>query len=271
MNDTGIEKYHRYDDSSDPDTTNYKLRLWPPPRLQAYCLDHFLMECENYYEQENERYNKLVANSRQTFLEKQNKKNKKNKKSQLTSAPTRLQPSRRAKEKHTALGTTPPTTPDATTPQGPPKPKTPSNVPFKPAKLERAFKESQQGVMFRILDEFHKKLELQKSWENYRLPLEDKIQETVKRLLTAIEKGKITDTNCVFRGPLGIECRYCGFVDTVQDDETTTPRKLAPPAAMHDIKPLSLSGYTKESGLMFRGTNFIVDACSEKTMIVLMN
>ncbi|KAF2971709.1 hypothetical protein GQX73_g1914 [Xylaria multiplex] len=170
MNDTHIrESDHGGDDSLDTGERTHELRIWPPPRLQGYCVDHFLMECENYYEQENDRYNKLVTHSRQTFLEIQKKKNPS---TQLISAPTRLQPSRRAKEKHLVLGTTPTTIPEATTAQGPQGHKGPLNLQFKPARLEKAFRESRQGAMLSILTEFHKKLELQKSWEDYRSSFE---------------------------------------------------------------------------------------------------
>lgn len=74
----------------DADSTAPKSGLWTPPRLQAYCVDHFLMECQIYHEQENGRYRKLTAHSRGVFLEK--KDNKKKKKS--TGERTRRQPSR---------------------------------------------------------------------------------------------------------------------------------------------------------------------------------
>ena len=188
---TPSETYHQDDDddSSDSDARAHELRLWPPPRLQAYCLDHFLMECEIYHEQENDRYDKLVAHSRESFK----------KKSPLSSQfkpriipPTRRQPARQAKEKYAVLGAgagvevrgigvgTRPI-------RGPPRPRRRSSAPFSPAKLEKAFRESQQGAMFRILTGFYKKLELHKSWEEYRLLLESKVLELVERLKTEAE------------------------------------------------------------------------------------
>ncbi|KAI0417860.1 hypothetical protein F5X98DRAFT_363563 [Xylaria grammica] len=259
MNDTDTEKHHRGGHGPAPEKGAHESRLCPSPRLQAYCLDHFLMECEIYHEQENNRYHKLVAHSRQMFLEKQSQDNSSN---QPASAPMRLQPSRRAKENRSNPAITPPATPE---------PKRPADVPFKPAKLEKAFKNSQHGAMFRILTDFRKKLQLQKSWEDYRSLLETKVKERANRLLTDIKKGRNIHTNCVFSGPLGIQCRYCGFVDTVQDNVATTPRKLAPPAPMHDIQPPFIGGNVKESGLMFRGINFFVDVCGDKTMIILVD
>ncbi|KAI0912671.1 hypothetical protein F4823DRAFT_633421 [Ustulina deusta] len=261
MNNTDIKKYHRDDDRSDPDARAHELRLWPPPRLQAYCLDHFLMECEIYHEQENDRYNKLVAYSRETFLEKQNQKKPS---SQPIPVPTRLQPSRRAKERHLVVGATPPMTL-----RGPPRPVRLPGAPFKPAKLEKTFRTSQQGAMFRILTELYEKLELQRSWEEYRSSLENRIQETANRLQAEAERDR--NINCVFRGPLGIECRYCGFVDMVRDDEAVTPRKLAPPAAMRAIKHLCEGSEGEGSGLTFRGIDLVIDVCGEQTMIVLVN
>ncbi|KAI0969514.1 hypothetical protein F4678DRAFT_481108 [Xylaria arbuscula] len=248
--------------TSDPDTKAYELRLWPPQYLQAYCLDHFMMECEIYHEQETDRYNKLVTHSREKFFGRQNTKKLP---SQPMQGPTRRQPSRRAKEKHSIVGAM-----LSMRPPGPPKPKRPSNVPFKPAKLEKAFRESQEGAMCRILTKLYEELEMQKSWEDYRLPLKNKIQEITDRLKSEAEEGRNMHPNCVFRGPLEIECRYCGFVDMIREDEAATPRKLAPPAAMRAIERMPEDDDAKESRLAFRGTEFIVDVCGEKTMIVLV-
>ncbi|RWA08645.1 hypothetical protein EKO27_g6469 [Xylaria grammica] len=179
MNDTDTEKHHRGGHGPAPEKGAHESRLCPPPRLQAYCLDHFLMECEIYHEQENNRYHKLVAHSRQMFLEKQSQDNSSN---QPASAPMRLQPSRRAKENRSNAAT-----PEPTALRGPP---------------------SRQGR-----PTFH----------------------------------------------------------TVQDNVATTPRKLAPPAPMHDIHPQFIGGNVKESGLMFRGINFFVDVCGNKTMIILVD
>ncbi|KAJ8132157.1 hypothetical protein O1611_g1467 [Lasiodiplodia mahajangana] len=55
----------------------------------------------------------------------------------------------------------------------------------------------------------------------------------------------------------------------VQDGDGR-PRKLAAPAPMHTIKPLTRSGNVKEPGLTFGGVSFIVDVCSDKAMIVLV-
>ncbi|KAI0425639.1 hypothetical protein F5Y09DRAFT_334810 [Xylaria sp. FL1042] len=263
MRDTDSKKHPRDDDSSNSGAKAYELRLWPPPRMQAYCLDHFMVECEIYHEQENDRYNKLVKYSRETFLEKQNHEKLASK---STPAPTRIQPSRKAKEKQLASGTKPPMTPQEAL-----RPTKSSNIPFKPAKLEKAFKESQQGAMFQILTELYKKLDLQKSWKTYRVALKGKIQEIANQLLVETENGVIIHRNCVFRSPLEVECRYCGFVETIQDEEAVTPRKLAPPAPMRAIKYLSEGNDIEESRLMFCGTEFIVDVCGEKTMIVLVN
>ncbi|KAH8165168.1 hypothetical protein CIB48_g3101 [Xylaria polymorpha] len=260
-----IDNKTRNEDSTEIDMRAYELRLWPPPYLQAYCLDHFLMECKTYHEQENDRYNKLAVYSREVFLDRQDKKKPSKK---AIRAPTRRQPTRQAKERHLVLDMTPPPTPTPLAePQCPPIPKKPSNTPLKPAGREKAFTKSQEGGMFRVLSQLHRKLELHKSWEEYRQPLEDKIQEMASRLRSKMENGKDAHKNCIFGEPLGIDCRYCGFVETVQDDDATTPRKLAAPAAMHMITAAS---DTTESEVRFRGTNFVVDVCGEKTMIVLM-
>ncbi|KAI1750746.1 hypothetical protein F4782DRAFT_541425 [Xylaria castorea] len=256
----------RDEESTDTDTRTYELRLWPPPYLQAYCLDHFLIECKTYHEQENERYNKLVVHSREIFL---NRKNKEKQSNKPIRAPTRRQPTRQAKERHSVLDMTPPPTPTVQIElQLPPMPKRPSNTPLKPARLERAFKESPEGGMFRVLSQLRQRLELHKSWEEYRRPLEAKIYERVRELRVKMKNGKDPHEECIFGEPLGIDCRYCGFVDTVRDDDVTTPRKLAAPAAMHTIAKAS---NTKESEIAFRGTNFIVDVCGEKTMVILVD
>ncbi|KAI8628792.1 hypothetical protein F5Y19DRAFT_485168 [Xylariaceae sp. FL1651] len=252
-NDSDDSEYSSNSEVSEPRMKTYELRLWPPPSLQAYCVDHFLTECEIYYEQENERYNKLVGHSRENFLAKQRKPSK------PPLAPTRRQPSRRAKEK--ALSSE-----AITKPKGPPRPKMPSSAPFKPEKLERAFRDSQEGTSFRILSAFRKKLDLHKSWEEFRSALEEVIQKTADALKMKIEKDAgAAHANCLFGGPLGIQCRYCGFEDTVQDEVELTPRKLAPPAAMHQIKP----GELKEKGVEFQGIQFIVDVCGGNVHVVL--
>lgn len=91
----------------DIDSRASELRLWPPLHLQAYCIDHFFMECNIYHEQENAQHSKLIAHSRGLFLEKYYK----NKYGWMKpeTEPTRRQPDRRAKEKrqkqqHSVLG-----------------------------------------------------------------------------------------------------------------------------------------------------------------------
>ncbi|KAI1360961.1 hypothetical protein F5Y08DRAFT_348288 [Xylaria arbuscula] len=281
MRNTASETYHDDDDNDSSDSENsraHELRLWPPPRLQAYCLDHFLIECEIYHEQENDRYTKLVAHSRESFKRKSPEQFK-----PVIIPPTRRQPSRRAKDKHAVIGAgleveTQTREVAATLSRGPPRPRRLSSAPFKPAKLEKAFKESQQGAMVRILTGFYKKLELHKNWTQYRSLLLSKVQELVDRLKTEAEnkQGRPAHANCVFRGPLGVECRYCGFVDLVHEDEAVTPRKLAPPAAMRAIRRLSESEDSNDpakggSRLTLRGTDIIVDVCNGNTMIVLVN
>ncbi|KAI0872429.1 hypothetical protein GGS24DRAFT_508784 [Hypoxylon argillaceum] len=268
MNDSDPEQYDRVEDSLESNPRAHNSWLWPPPSQQAYCLDHFLMECEIYHEQENDRYNKLAAHSRHLFLERQNRK-KPPKISNPVPTPTRRQPTRRAKENHSVLDMTPPLAPSE--PQQPPSTKRPSSASFKPQRLERAFAKSQEGAMFRVLTERHEELKLGTSWEDYRSSLERKIQETADRLRAEIENAKDARTNCLFGGPLGIKCRYCGFVDTVPDGDAGTRRKLAAPAAMHTVYPLARNCDAKNPELTFRGVGFIVDVCGEETMIVLVN
>ncbi|KAI3321143.1 hypothetical protein HD806DRAFT_546929 [Xylariaceae sp. AK1471] len=251
--DSTDNKLHARDgDGPEPDTRINELRLWPPPCMQAYCLDHFLMECEIYHEHENERYNKLVAHSRGTFLAKQKKPSK------PAPNPTRRQPSRRAKDEHSVLEVT-------MKPQRPPRPKKPSSAPFKPLRLEKAFTDSQEGVMYRILSVLREKLELHGSWEDYESALGGEIHETANRLRAEIEKGRRAHEKCIFGDPLRIECRYCGLAAAVEDDGEITPRKLAAPAAMHEIQPTEY----REGGVKFRGIEFFVDVCGDKTMIIL--
>ncbi|KAI0858443.1 hypothetical protein F4860DRAFT_526941 [Xylaria cubensis] len=253
----------RDEESTDKNTKAYELRLWPSLYLQAYCLDHFLEECKTYHEQENERYNKLVSYSREGFL---NRKIKEEDSNKPVRAPTRRQPTRQAKEKHSVLDMTPPPTPMMLF-DLPSKPEKPSNTPLKPARLEKEFKESSEGAMFRVLSQLRKRLELHKSWEEYRRPLEAKIDEKARELRARMESGKYAHKNCIFSDPLGVDCRYCGFTDTVLEDGATTPRNLAAPAAMHMITRAS---NTAESEVAFRGANFVVDVCGEKTMVLLV-
>ncbi|KAI0186253.1 hypothetical protein EV127DRAFT_411342 [Xylaria flabelliformis] len=253
----------RDEESTDKNTTAYELRLWPSPYLQAYCLEHFLLECKTYHEQENERYNKLVSYSREVFLARKIKEEESNK---PIRAPSRRQPTRQAKEKHSVLDMTPPPTPQMIS-HVPSRPENPSNIPLKPARLEKEFKESPEGGMFRVLSQLRKRLELHESWEEYRRPLEAKIDEKASELRARMEIGKYAHKNCIFSEPLGVDCRYCGFADTVLDDGATTPRKLAAPAPMHMTTKAS---NTAESEVAFRGASFVVDVCGEKIMLILV-
>jgi hypothetical protein len=51
----------------------------------------------------------------------------------------------------------------------------------------------------------------------------------------------------------------------VGNDGEISSRKLAAPAAMHDIQPADY----KEGGVKFRGMEFFVDVCGDRTMMVL--
>lgn len=167
---------HEYQEEAGS-TTNARtseLRLWPRPTLQAYCPDHFLMECKIYHEQENERYRKLVSHSRDVFLAKQGKQ---------APVPARRQPSRRAKEKYSIAEAAKTTT--RTTRANP------SSAPFKPARLEKAFAKSQEGAMIRALSALHQKLGLDERWEEYRALLEGRIQATVERLRRGVKGEEV--------------------------------------------------------------------------------
>lgn len=168
-----------YDDKySEPDTLINEMRLWPPSYLQAYCLEHFLMECEIYYKHEKERYDKLVAHSREAFLARKKKLRK------PATVPTRRQPSRRAKDKHSV-------TENTRKAQKPPRPKSPSSAPFKPRKLEKEFTDSREGLMQRIMSAFRAKLGFEGSWVDYKSLLEMEIEKTVERL--QVEKQEVSD------------------------------------------------------------------------------
>lgn len=79
------------------------------------------------------------------------------------------------------------------------------------------------------------------------------------------QKDRRPHEKCVFDDPLHIECRYCGFITTIEDDGEVTPRKLASPAAMHVISP---TGF-REGEMKFNGIDFFVDICGDRTMVVL--
>ncbi|KAI0390088.1 hypothetical protein F5Y17DRAFT_84493 [Xylariaceae sp. FL0594] len=270
MSSTGIDGYGHQEEAL-PVAKGVKasaLRLWPRPNFQAYCLEHFLVECEIYHAQENERYKKLVARSRAIFLAKQNKK-------QTTPpVPTRRQPSRRAKVKPAAVEPARTARGNASTEM--------DTSSFKPARLERAFGKSPEGAVVRVLSDLHQKLGLDCRWEEYRSSLEDRIRETLEGLRGGEGSGCVSGTarkpelsphaRCIFSGPLGLRCRYCGFSASAPSDEAsasgahaTTPRILASPAAMHSIEPWKFRSGSRsrnrDGEVIFHGIEFFVDGC----------
>ncbi|KAI1322847.1 hypothetical protein F5Y16DRAFT_404030 [Xylariaceae sp. FL0255] len=227
--------------------STHQLLLWPPPCLQVYCLDHFVMECEIYYEQENERYEKLITYSRDQFKKKNN---------MATSlAPTRRQPSRQAKMSQCL--------PEMRARR--------ANSPFKPSAVEKRFAKSSEGELAQILNGLCEKYALNKTWAAYRTGayrtgLESAMQEAITDLREKEKQnGKQSHVDCRFVDPLGMECRYCGSQDAILEDGLT-PRKLAPPAAMHRLDP----GDMPEKTVDFRGVQFSVDICGRDDVKIIL-
>ncbi|KAI1260647.1 hypothetical protein F5Y18DRAFT_248079 [Xylariaceae sp. FL1019] len=223
--------------------SNSELKLWPPRLAQAYCRDHFLMEAEIYYGQENDKYRKLVRQARKKFLTKQAKH---------CEAPpkiTRRQPSRKAK---TVLASS------ETRPKASAKTRDPGIAPFRPARIERAFHESPEGRTIQLLTMCHKKYSFHQTWTQFRSNVASSIDEIVKELQATKQEG-IEPELCIFNGPISAQCRYC------EDDSVSGPSKRT--ALEQKYKATRI----KEEWIDMSGMRIIIDICDEDTKILIVH
>ncbi|KAI0853653.1 hypothetical protein F5Y00DRAFT_106004 [Daldinia vernicosa] len=207
--------------------------FWPPPLYQAYCKLHFLKECSLYHLWGNE-YFKLNVETHTLKAKKASK---------WPTAPTRVQPSRRAREKNL---------------------KDQSGMPI--SRQSSPSRNSKADGASNTLDTRREQLRLHLSWPVYKTQLEDRI----KQAFDALRGNK--DEGIYISGPdraLDIEpcseCRYCRFDPVVVDCEGSIPRRLAPPAPMYSILPDDIS---KEKIGEFGGIKFAVDLFGNHEAII---
>ncbi|KAI8958850.1 hypothetical protein F5Y11DRAFT_335100 [Daldinia sp. FL1419] len=212
--------------------------LWPPPLYQAYCRLHFLKESSLYHLWENERYKlKVEAN-----LPKAKKTRK------WPASPTRVQPSRRAREKISKYQSEIPTSRTGSPRRNP-------NV----ANVDEPSNP---------LDARREQLRLHLPWPIYKTQLEERVNQVVSGLLeTKQESADGAEWNCASGVGLYLECRYCRFNPLVVDCEGSKPRGLRPPAPMHHIWPENIS---KERISEFGGVKFAVDLSNGRESIILL-
>ncbi|KAI0164165.1 hypothetical protein GGR57DRAFT_516482 [Xylariaceae sp. FL1272] len=242
----------RSDDSDDSDDTlqysnrtksKRELKLWPPRMAQEYCRDHFLMEVEIYYEQENEKYRKLVAHCRKKFLAKQEEH------CNVPQRTTRRQPSRRAKSKLASSGTRPTTSSKIQNLQ---------IAPFRPAKIEKAFQDSPEGKMVQLLTMCHKKYSFHHTWKQYRSNIAGSIDEVVEELQETM-KERTEPELCLFEGPVSAQCRYC------EDDSASRPGKKM------TSREKRKATHIREEWIDLSGMRVIVDICENDTKILVVH
>ncbi|OTB00458.1 hypothetical protein M426DRAFT_15402 [Hypoxylon sp. CI-4A] len=199
--------------------------LWPPALYQPYCKLHFLKECALYHLQESEKFK----------LTKESLKPKRS--SKWPAEPTRVQPSRRAREKsNLSRSGTPSSDRDSPVPEA-----------------------SGNRTSASTPESLHEKLRLHLPWPVYKTRLEDKIKEISSGLCEEIPR----DSNGVF---WGLECRYCRFNSEIVDHEGSISRKLVAPAPMHFV---SLEDMREEQIGTFGGIQFALVKIGEDEAIVL--
>ncbi|KAI1469003.1 uncharacterized protein F4812DRAFT_425419 [Daldinia caldariorum] len=209
--------------------------LWPPPLNQAYCKLHFLKECSLYHLLENECFKLKV----ETQVPKAKKTSK------WPTAPTRVQPARRAREKNSKdqAGT-------STSRQSSPA------------------RNSKTNEASNTLDISREKLLLHLSWPIYKTQLESHIKQVFDRLYGSKHESAGT-TNLHHHSGINLrpQCRYCRFDPVVVDCEGAAPRRLNPPAPMYCI---ALDGIKEEQIGEFGGIKFAVGLSAGHEAIILL-
>ncbi|KAI0116744.1 hypothetical protein F4814DRAFT_459020 [Daldinia grandis] len=211
--------------------------FWPPPPYQAYCKLHFLKECSLYHLWENECFKLQV----ETHTLKAKKASK------WPAAPTRVQPSRRAREKNS---------------------KDQSGMPI--SRQSSPSRNSKAGGTSNSLDTRREQLQLHLPWPVYKTQLEGRINKAFDALRKKQESIDISGPDRAFniephRPHLG--CRYCRFDPVVTDYEGSAPRRLAPPAPMYFIL---LDDISQEQIGEFGGVSFAVDLSGNHEAIILL-
>ncbi|KAI1654951.1 hypothetical protein F4813DRAFT_192513 [Daldinia decipiens] len=209
--------------------------FWPPPLYQAYCKLHFLKECSLYHLWENECFKLQVETN--TLKTK--------KASKWPTAPTRVQPSRRAREKSLKD-----------------QPGVSASRQSSPSRNSKA-----DGTP-NTLDTRREQLRLHLPWPVYKTQLEGRIKHAFDTLRgNKQEDIDISKPHSTSDAEPRLECRYCRFDPVVIDCEDSVPRRLAPPAPMYFILPDDIS---EEQIGEFGGIKFAVGLSDNHEAIILL-
>ncbi|KAI2777786.1 hypothetical protein F4815DRAFT_495097 [Daldinia loculata] len=209
--------------------------FWPPPLYQAYCKLHFLKECSLYHLWENE-YFKLKAETHTLKTKKASK---------WPTAPTRVQPSRRAREK---------------------------NLKDQPgisiSRQSSLSRNNKADGTSHTLDTRREQLRLHLPWPVYKTQLEGRINQAFDAVSGKKQENiDISEPDRASDIQPRLECRYCRFDPVVLDCEGSVPRRLAPPAPMYSILPDDIS---EEQMGEFDGIKFAVDLSGNHEAIILL-
>ncbi|KAI0173065.1 hypothetical protein GGR52DRAFT_370309 [Hypoxylon sp. FL1284] len=212
------------------------LPFWFAALYQPYCRLHFLRECSLYHLWENTRF-KLMAD-RQPMPRKPSK---------WPAAPTRVQPSRRAREKN----------------RNDYSEKAAGSRTSSPAAGNK------QKDSWSVLEARRKQLQHHLPWPVYKARLEGQLTQISERLYYhRKEDSSQLHPSCLLSYiAWRPECRYCTFKPEVVDSGCSTVRKLAQPAPMASIYDDCMQ---EEQMGEFGGLKFAVDICGEQETIILL-
>ncbi|KAI5856156.1 hypothetical protein GGS23DRAFT_438682 [Durotheca rogersii] len=220
----------------DPDSFRW---LRPVSQGQAYCRAHFIRECCAYYVQEN-----IISgrDAGETLKPKPTKARK------WPTAPTRVQPARRVRDK-SREGRSEKETGSRSSPR-------PGNGTEKP-----------ENTALRVRRE---QLQLHLPWPDYKAGIEGRVTQISAKLYRRQRGGDIAATyaNCPIVSRIRPGCRFCRCDSQVVDGEGLPPRRLAPPAPMLLVR---LEEVREEQLGIFGGVRFAVDVCGEQEMVILLD
>ncbi|XXG95321.1 hypothetical protein Hte_001582 [Hypoxylon texense] len=206
---------------------------WRAAPYQPYCRLHFLRECSLYHLWENIHFKLMIDRLPKPA-------------GKWPTAPTRIQPARRAREKNRKDQSE----------------QAASSRTGSPASVNKS-KDSHTALETR-----REQLQQHLPWPVYKTRLEDQVAQISKRLLHRQEDGPEFHPNCPLLGyKWRLRCRYCTFKSEVVDSQASVPRKLALPAPMHFIQPDDMR---EEQIGGFGGLQFAVDVCGEQEIVVLL-
>ncbi|KAI1484954.1 hypothetical protein F5X96DRAFT_691570 [Biscogniauxia mediterranea] len=219
---------------------------WLPQLRQALCVKHFIeIETRLYFTSEKHKHDEAESKLKEAAL----KLKTLNKDS---SAPTRVQPSRRAREKAVIKIET---------------------QAIKRRNVAKTDPEIESDRNITALAQCREILLIDLPWEDFSARLLSWIRHLGQQLRDTRLDDKatfsdITHQNCPFAGELAPACRYCGWDPEFSARwEAGMPWKLAPPAPMY---ALELDSFAGEQIGTLGGITFAVDVCGETDSVVLL-